>query len=293
MLLMILLAVLLMGVGIYMMRTPHAGKTTGKITVVVSGYVPYTLVNELGREGLAVEMLLPPGAEPHAFEPAPGDMVAVHSADLFVYVSDEIEPWAKDVLGAAGKQTRVVALAAGLPSTDDPHVWMDFDNIRTMARVLVQALTQADPEYQAVYRENLARFEKEIQTLDNDFKTQLAHCQSRQVVHVGHLAFAALAKRYGLTLEALAGASHEGEHSVRKLADFIQHIRQAKVKALFTEEAISPRLAQTVAAETGTDIFTLYTIEHISKDDFNRSVSYEDLMRRNLENLKQGLVCHP
>ncbi|MBR4592324.1 MAG: zinc ABC transporter substrate-binding protein, partial [Elusimicrobiaceae bacterium] len=50
-------------------------------------------------------MLLPPGAEPHAFEPTPGSMVLVHRADAFVYISDWLEPWVKDILGAAGKKT--------------------------------------------------------------------------------------------------------------------------------------------------------------------------------------------
>ena len=63
------------------------------------------------------------------------------------------------------------------------------------------------------------------------------------------------------------------------------------LSALFTEDAVSPRLAETVAAETGVDILPLYPIEHVTKNDFNREVSYAELMRRNLESLQRGLSC--
>ena len=286
-----MIAVILAVVGRYIFKPSHSAPAVSGLQVVASGYVPYTIAKQMVGEHAQVSMLLPPNAEPHAFEPTPGDMVAVHKADVFVYVSDDLEPWAKDVLGGAGANTRVVQLASTLPESNDLHVWMDFDNVRTMARTLVGALAQADPSQAQVYQDNLAHFEEEISSLDNEFAHALANCQSREVVHVGHLAFSALAKRYNLKLSALAGASHDGEHSARKLADLVKYIRARNVKVVFTEEAVSPRLAQTVAVETGASLLPLYTIEHVSKDDFKKAVSYKELMRRNLENLKQGLVC--
>ena len=111
------------------------------------------------------------------------------------------------------------------------------------------------------------------------------------MVHIGHLAFSNLLAPYGITLTALSGTSHEGEHSAKKLAELIREIKAKNLPAIFTEEVISPRLAQTVAAETGAQILPLYSIEHISKQDFENQVTYVDLMRRNLESLKQGLIC--
>ena len=168
---------------------------------------------------------------------------------------------------------------------------MDFDNVRAMARKLTETLSQADPQHAEIYRENCVRFEKEVEDLDNEFAHTLADCKSREVVHVGHLAFSGLAGRYNLKLSALAGTSHDGEHSARKLADLVKYIRARDVNVVFTEEAVSPRLAQTVAVETGASLLPLYTIEHVSKDDFNKGVTYAELMRRNLESLKQGLSC--
>lgn len=266
-------------------------QTDGRLSVVVSGYVPYTLAKQIGGDKISLSMLLPANAEPHSFEPAPGDMVAVRRADVFAYVSPRIEPWAKDVLSAAGPDTLAVEAASAVTPSDDPHIWMDFQNAGKIASALADAFARKDPENASYYRENLAAFEQELSALDAQFRRALNNCQSREVVHVGHLAFKNLTKNYNLSLSALAGSSHDGEHSARKLAELVKFIRQKNVKTIFTEETLSPRLSAAVAEETGAQILPLYTVEHVSKDDFAQGVTYGELMRRNLESLQRGLAC--
>lgn len=284
--------VCLVGLGLiyWGMSHPQASKED-KPSVVVSGYVPYTLARQIGGDKIALSMLLPANAEPHSFEPTPGDMVTVRHADVFAYVSPRIEPWAKDVLSAAGPDTQVVETGAFATASDDPHVWMDFNNAGRMAAALAGALAEKDPQNAAFYQANLTAFQAELAALDAAYKSALANCPSREVVHVGHLAFKHLTKNYNLSLAALAGTSHDGEHSARKLADLVKFIRQKNVKTIFTEETLSPRLSAAVAEETGAQILPLYTIEHVSKDDFDQHVTYGELMRRNLENLQKGLAC--
>ena len=262
-----------------------------KPQVVTSGYVPYTLAKQLAGEYADVSMLLPANAEPHAFEPTPGALVTVKNADIFVYVSDQIEPWAKDVLSAAGPQTHVVQAARYTPESDDPHIWMDFNNTQKIARAIAMALVQKDPSHKKEYGANLQALEKELKELDDAYRKGLASCKSREVVHIGHLAFGNLTRNYNLSLSALAGSSHDGENSVRQLAELIKFIRQNHIRAIFTEETLSPRLSAAVAEETGAQVLPLYTVEHVSKRDFDKNVTYGELMRRNLESLQRGLEC--
>ena len=139
--------------------------------------------------------------------------------------------------------------------------------------------------------QNLAKFNAQLTDLDEAYKKGLSVCQGREVVHIGHLAFERLAKKYGLTLTALAGTSHDGEHSVRRLAGVVDLIKKHHIETIFTEETLSPRLAQTVAGETGAQILPLYTVEGVSKQDFDKHITYIDFMKRNLENLQRGLKC--
>ena len=94
--------------------------------VVVSGYVPYTLAKQIAGDTINLLMLLPPGAEPHAFEPTPGILVSLKHAHAFIYTSHVLEPWVSDLLPAIGKNTRTLELAAALPASPDPHLWMNL-----------------------------------------------------------------------------------------------------------------------------------------------------------------------
>ncbi len=259
--------------------------------LVTSSYVPYTLAKELAGEYVNVLMLLPPGAEPHAFEPTPGALITLKHANAFVYISNQLEPWAADLANVAAEKAPVIKLADSVPAGADPHVWMNLENVQLLAAQIAQILTQMDPAHAETYQQNLAKFDKEIDELAREFQTVLANCKSREVVHIGHLAFKNLTDAYGLTLTSLAGTSHNGEHSAKKLAALVNQIKTKNISAIFTEDTLSPRLAQAVSAETGAQILPLYPIEHISKKDFNQNVTYAELMRRNLESLTRGLQC--
>ena len=259
--------------------------------LVTSGYVPYTLAKELAGENVNVLMLLPPGAEPHSFEPTPGALILLKHAHSFVYLSDELEPWAADLAKVAVEKVPVIKLSDSVPPTTDPHVWMNLQNAKLLAAQIAKVLVQIDPAHEMFYGENLAKFNLEMDALQEEFKTALANCPSREVIHVGHLAFQNLTDEYGLTLTALAGTSHDGEHSAKKLAELVKQIKGKNIRTIFTEDTLSPRLAKAVAQETDTQILPLYPIEHISKKDFNGNVTYAALMRRNLESLKRGLQC--
>lgn len=259
--------------------------------IVVSGYVPYTLTKQLAGNSVNLLMLLPPGTEPHSFEPTPGVLVSLKKADAFIYISDELEPWAHDLANAAGENTHILQLAKSIPHSQDPHVWMNPKQADAMVYQIAALLEKISPQTQPVTRESYIKLSEELTQLDQQFKTALSDCASREVVHIGHLAFKNLTDAYGLHLTALAGSAHDGEHSAKKLAGLTKQIKDKNIHTVFTEETLSPRLAQTVAQETGVQILPLYPIEHISKKDFNANITYADLMRRNLDSLVRGLSC--
>lgn len=270
---------------------PAVPSVSEKADVTVSGYVPYILAKQIGGRRVNLHMLVPPGTEPHHFEPTPGTIISVSESDLFIYVSPRLEPWVEDILkGLSG----VNALAAGpsLPE-QDPHIWMTPYGALEMAKRISNALTEADPDGKRYYKENLKQFEEEIKDLHAAFRDGLADCQSHDVVHVGHLAFGGLAQTYGLRLQSLTGTSHQSEHSVHKLAQLVRYIRKHGVPAVFTEEMLSQDLADTVARETRVQVLPLYTVEEVSKRDFDSAVTYGEYMRRNLHNLREGLKCRP
>ena len=260
-----------------------------KLQVLTSSYVVYALAREIGGEEIELSMLVPPGTEPHHFEPNPGTIIAANGADLFFYVSQEAEPWVKDILSGLPNLTGVET--APIEPGEDPHVWMTPYGALSMAKQIATSLSKADSSKKSFFQQNLKQFEKQIARLHAEFEKGLSNCKYKDIVHVGHLAFKALADTYGLSLQALTGTSEQGEHSVYKITGLVRFIRQKKLAAVFTEELVPPELARTIAQETGVRILPLYTIEEVSKADFDSNITYTEYMRRNLHNLQEGLQC--
>ncbi|MBO4674826.1 MAG: zinc ABC transporter substrate-binding protein [Elusimicrobiaceae bacterium] len=259
--------------------------------LVVSGYVPHIVVRELLGPSAPILQLLPAGTEPHSFEPTPGALVQLKNASIFVYVSDELEPWAAELAEVAGPKTQILKLATLVPPSQDPHIWMDLGKMQIIFTQTASFLCKIFPQDCETIDRNREEAIEQLYQLEQEFSSTLSNCKYRKVIHVGHLAFKNLLTPYGIELMSLSGTSHEGEHSVKKLTQLIQSVQINHIPAVFTEEMLSARLAQAVATETGVEILKLYPIESVSKQDFDHQVSYIELMHRNLESLKRGLQC--
>jgi zinc transport system substrate-binding protein len=163
----------------------------------------------------------------------------------------------------------------------DPHVWLDPMRYATVVREIAEALDDpgsADPL--------AARLEK----LDGDFREGLAHCERRDIV-TSHAAFAYLADAYDLQQTALTGISPEVEPSPRALEDLVQRVREEGATTVFFETLVSPRLAETVARESGARTASLNPLEGLTDDELASGKDYITIMRSNLAVLREALGC--
>ncbi|WP_298271542.1 metal ABC transporter substrate-binding protein [Geobacter sp.] len=281
--------------------------TGGKLRVVATIFPVYDFARNVAGDRAEVTMLLPPGMEPHSFEPRPEDIVRLHKADLFIYTNPAMEPWAAGLVKGAGAANLTVVDAsrgarllktAGGDDHDgdhhggiDPHLWLDFANARVMVANIAAALEARDPANRGYYRANAAAYEAKLADLDERYRQGLATCAKRTFLHGGHYAFGYLANRYGLHYESAYAAGADAEPTPARLAELVKKIRQEGLKVIYTEELLDPRTAETIARETGATVLMLNGAHTIGRDDLARGVTFLSLMERNLENLRVGLQC--
>jgi len=272
---------------------------TEKPRVVCSLFPLYEFALAVGGDKAEVSLLLPPGVEPHAWEPKARDLVAISKADLFLCVSENLEPWATDVVRGAGHEgLGVMAAAEGLELLDekgaearDPHVWLDLSYDQVIVTRIAQALTSIDPENGDHYQKNAGAYNAKLQALDQRYKEGLAECRHRYLVLGGHSAFAYLAKRYGLTQVPLYGISADSEPTPHRLAEVIEIARGLRVKYIFFETLVSPKLAQVVAEEIAARTLVLNPGANMTKEQFDRGLTFLSILEENLQNLRKGLEC--
>jgi len=293
---------------------PVENRAGRQLSVVTTLFPLYDFARTICGDKANVTLLLPPGVEAHSFEPKPTDLIAISKADVFIYTNPAMEPWAtKMVKSVAPPALKVVDASLGtatLPAeihsheehghTDDkhrhegdidPHIWLDFKNAEKIVDNLTSAIMEKDPVNAVFYKANAAAYKTELAKLDGDFRSGLKSCSTRSFIHGGHYAFGYLAHRYGLTYHSAQAMNPDAEPTPATITELLKLVKSNHLKYVYAEELVSPRVSEMLSHEAGVKILMLHGAHNISKDDLSGRVTFIDLMRKNLENLKTGLIC--
>jgi zinc transport system substrate-binding protein len=275
----------------------RAPATSGQLHILVSLYPLYDFARHIAGDRARVTLLVPPGIEPHDWEPAPADIVRVQSARVFVYNGAGLEPWAEKLLGEVRRSDmRIVKATAGLDlltteGQPDPHVWLDPLLARAEVEAIRTALVAVDPVHAPIYDGNAAAFSSQLLALHERFAAGLERCESREIV-VSHAAFAYLARRYRLTqLPIIESLTPDAEPSPAALAALTRQARRARVTHIFFETLVTSKLAETLAREVGATALVLNPVEGLTKEQDAQGMTYVQLMDANLTNLRTALGC--
>lgn len=280
-----------------------ASSSGGSTTHVVASFYPFAFVAEqVGGKLVSVDNLTAPGVEPHDVELKPKQVGAVQDADLVIFEKafQAAIDQAVDRAGRPAKGTVDVAklvhlepLQAGArekgeKGNNDPHAWLDPNNMIAVTKAVSTKLSALDPKHAKAYGANADRLIGELTDLDASFKAGLKNCQTHTIV-TSHAAFQYMANRYGLTQVPIAGIDPSNEPSPAQLADITQLVRREKITTIFTEELVSPAIADTVARETGAKTATLDPIEGLSDETAHEN--YLTLMAKNLAVIAKADSC--
>ena len=271
------------------------------VSVVASFYPLAEAASRVGGNLVSVQNLTPPGVEPHDLELAPDDIEAIATADVVVYLGGGFQPAVEDALAETEDAVTVDALAAVDTSpasaseseeglTVDPHVWLDPVRYEEIVRAVADSLAKADPANEATYAANAEAYVAQIAALDDEFRTGLSDCQGTTIV-TSHEAFGYLADAYGLTQVGILGLSPEAEPDPRRLAELRDLVEREGVTTIFSEELVSPKVAETLANEAGVEVAVLNPIESLTDDQVQAGEDYLSLMRENLDTLRKALDC--
>lgn len=311
-------AVLVLGAGLSVMIAgcSSSSQPTTSLTVVVTFYPLQNFVQRIGGTRVDVRVLVPPGAEPHDYEPTPRDVVALRRARVVVFNGAGLEPWLTRLLPEVPDSTVRVNATEGLPliirepgnkgtptvaplarggarerdALVDPHVWLDPVLARDQVARILAGLVRADPRGRSEYQANAAALDLELRALHGRFEEALAYCGRREFIAT-HAAFGYLARRYGLTQIAITGLTPEAEPPPARLAEVVAVVRQHGIPIVYYEPLDGPRLAEAVAREAGARVAPLNPLEGLTVAQEREGDDYFTVMHENLTGLIAGLDC--
>lgn len=288
------------------MTKTNTATPSAKLKVIASVYPVYEFARQVGGDKIDLTMLLPPGAEPHDWEPTAKEIMQIKAAKIFFYHGAGFENLEKILSQKVLGETKPVMVSQNispLPSSDndshvhesdsqhqhrDSHMWLDPLLAQKEVTAIAEALASADPANADYYTKNAENYNKELAILDEEYRTTIAPLTRREII-TNHAAFAYLANRYQLKQLAIMGLSPDSEPTPEKMTYIVNFCRKHNVKYIFAETLISTKLSETIAKETGAKILILNPLENLTETELKQGKNYLTIMRENLANLKQAL----
>ncbi len=271
----------------------------GAVAVVTTTTILADLVRQVGGDRVDVVSLVPRGGEVHTFDPTPTDVQRVAGARIIVVNGLGLDDWLAALAEDSGTDATIVRLADDLPGvtylsgdhegeTANPHLWLDVAYASKYVDRIQAALAEADPADSAAYAGAADAYRARLAALDSDIRDRIGALPApNRVVVSFHDAFPYFAAAYGLTIVGTIVDAPGQDPSAGEIADLVATIRSSGAKAIFAEAQFSPRLAETVAGETGVVVVTdLYTD---SVGDAPAD-TYEGLMRSNADRVVAALA---
>jgi ABC-type Zn uptake system ZnuABC Zn-binding protein ZnuA/ABC-type Mn2+/Zn2+ transport system permease subunit len=251
-----------------------SGSSSGKATVVATTTQIGDFVRQVGGNDVDVHQILAPNTDPHDYEPRPDDVTNTADAKIVFTNGDNLDAWMGKVVSDSGADATVADLGATVPvnlpgesggpeaSRYNPHWWHDPRNAEEAVSQIAAQLSQVDPKDKATFQANASAYLAKLKRLD----AGIARCvdtvppQERKLV-TDHDAFPYFANRYGIDVvgAVIPSQTTQAQPNAQDLTNLANLVRQEGVKAIFPESSLSPKLAETIASQTGASSnYTLY-----------------------------------
>ena len=280
-----------------------------KLTVYTTVFPVYDFVRNIGQDKVNLNYIIPPGVEPHDYEITPKVLKDIQNADLLIKNGLGIDNFVDKI--ESESDLKIVTASEGItPLTYseeeehdhdhdheeeisdehnhgeyDPHVWLDIDLAIKECTNIKDALIESDEENKEYYEENYNNYIKELENLNTKYNKELKNITKNDII-VSHDAYGYLCEKYDINQISITGISANQEPSLSKISEISNYVKDNNIKYILFDGLVNPKVSQTIANEANVDTAILYSIDGITKKDFDNNASYVSLMEKNLETLK-------
>ena len=172
----------------------------------------------------------------------------------------------------------------------DEHIWTSPVNEIIMTEKICETLSKALPEEKENFQKNAENYISQLKELDNEFRTIVENAKTKEIIFADKFPLQYFAKEYGLKYyAAFPGCGSDMEPSAKTIAFLVDKIKEDNIKAVFYLELSSHIVADAIETDTGAKPLQFNSCHNITQKQFDSGVTYVDLMKENVNNLKIAL----
>jgi zinc transport system substrate-binding protein len=237
------------------------------VTVTIPPYAWF--VQQIAGEDFRVNVLLPPGADHHIWEPLPAQISALSGSEGFIINGQlSFEHAWMDRFLQVNPEMKVLDLSRNIQLIEseghshdhddhghshshvgpDPHYWMSPVAAMVMAKDIQDFLAGLNPAGAEKYNANLSILERRISQVDSLVRVSLGDDPHRTVL-IYHPALAYMGRDYGF--EQVSFEDEGKNPSPARMKELIDLAREKEIKIIFIQAEYDVRNAQSLSRETG------------------------------------------
>ncbi len=210
------------------------------------------ITKEIGKDKVDVVSILKGTENPHTYEAKPKDIVALSRADLFIEIGGGLEGFVDKILkNVRGKKLKVVVLTDGIGLIDkNPHIWLDPENGKLIAKKIKDALTLISPSNNEYFKENLDAYIEKIDKVEKIVEKEISSLPDKRVIS-SLPSFVYFYKRFGIEEMGRVVELPGHEPSLKKIRDLIVFIKKYKIPYIITNPLVPVKPVNIIKEETG------------------------------------------
>ncbi|MDQ0350232.1 iron/zinc/copper transport system substrate-binding protein [Alkalibacillus filiformis] len=266
-----------------------------ELQITASFSVIADVVEQVAGERANVDYVVPIGEEPHEHEPVPSDFQKVTDSDVFFVNGLGLEEWLESLMDNV-TDTPAVEVSAGIEpiklsdgETDDPHTWLDPNNVNVFVDNILEKLIEIDPDGEDLYRENAETYKQELAELDEMIQEKVEQVpEENRLIVLSEDAFIYFGAAYGFETEGVWELNAHEEGTPQQIARVVDLLGDHDIPYVFLESTINPVHMETVSSNSGVPIYdmTVYTDAVAEEGDAS---SYIGMMEHNVEAITSAL----
>lgn len=273
-----------------------------KLLIYTSVYPIQYVIEEIAGDKADVDSIYPPGVDAHTYEPSSREITELANGDALIYLGAGMESFAETTVDALASQDidfielgQYKELFSSTNKTTehahgdfDPHIWLDPSRMIEIGDLLKEALTKLSPKDEALFEENFASFEQNMQQLDDLFQDTLVDKENKEIL-VTHAAYGYWEERYGIEQIAISGLSSSDEPSQKELAAIAKEAKEKQIHYVIFETSTSNRVASIIQEHIGAEKLRIHNLEVLTEEEIEEEKDYLSLMKENLKTLDKAL----
>lgn len=300
---------------------------TKKLSIVTTIFPAYDWVKQVVGDNKNVEIsfLIDKGVDLHSYQASAADIAKITDSDLFVYVGGDSDDWAEDIIkenpnlnyinmvDSIGEAALAEELVEGMQDEEehdneseehaneegeheegeeeiDEHVWLSIKNAETIVSAIEAKLAEIDPDNKAEYEKNANDYLAKLDELEKEYKDTLSSIQNKTIIVGDRFPFRYLVNEYGIKYyAAFKGCDAGSEASFETVKFLANKMDELNMTDIFIIDGSKGDLAKTIVDNTKDKNAKVLVLDSMQSTKSSDNASYLDIMKKNLEVLKEVL----